>query len=541
MRPKLRRLAWPTNLFYTIWSRSARKSQNKPAKYLYSLTFTAILLLGFIPFAHSETPPDADQSSDISSSNSANELHDEDEDDIQIDDSRLIFWSIRSSDSSNSQASTKAIEVLRTDLKEALSGELSRHLLNEKQFREHVAHTSAPLPLCLIGLEPCVTPETLAFDALNLSLVIHVRLRVTNSAYEADYEIVDRRGIVSRTGTAQSNTARALAFDLVRTIFDATGTLAFQSTPRGAVVEIDGKAIGVTPISQNLPVGSYQVRLVLNDFEPFEVTAEVSSAQTSVIQDNLRPLRSDSEDQDSSELGAFQSASKPTPGFFNTVSHDAIALNIYGARLSYDFTFQSTTFRNARGEYQADEFEFRGFTEQGILPGNRMLDRLVTPHGPRLELFYAGENIGLTLLSLSYLQSAPGLEAMLERRSDRQEIQAVVTKLQRFQLRPFQLSYRMFFGNIVPVAEAGIGINFQWIRLRDDQLPQPITLSQTEAFWTAGLGIQYFFNSQISAQLRYNLQNYFNDGLGAEHMFNFGVGMLFGNVFGFEAEPPGKL
>ncbi len=386
-----------------------------------------------------------------------------------------------------------------------------------------------------------MTPETLAFDALNLSLIIHARLRVSNSVYEADYEIVDRRGIVSRKGSAQANSPRALAFDLVRTIFDATGTLAFQSTPKGAIVEIDGKAIGVTPISQNLPVGSYQVRLVLSEFEPFETTVEVSSARTSVIQNDLTPLPGPENDQASPALDALHPASTTSPGFFNTVSPDAIILNNYGARLSYDFTFQSTTFRNARGEFQADEFEFRGFTEQASLPDNSMIDRLVSPHGPRLELFYAGENVGLTLLSLSYLQSSPDLEAMLERRSDRQEIQATVTKLQRFQLRPFQLSYRMFFGNLVPVAEAGIGINFQWIRLRDHQLPQPITLSQTEAFWTAGLGIQYFFNSQISAQFRYNLQSYFNEGLGAEHMLNFGVGMLFNNVFGFEAEPPGKL
>lgn len=536
-------MASPTNPFYLIWSRTARKSQKKPAKHLNLFTFTTILLLGFISILHAETPPEADQSFDINSNSSTDELHEHDKDEhhIAVDDSRLIFWSIRPNDSASSQASTKAIEVLDIGLKEALSGELSRHLLNEKQFREHVARASAPLPLCVIGLEPCVTPETVAFDTLNLSLVIHVRLHINNSVYQADYEIVDRRGIVSRTGTAQANSPRALAFDLVRTIFDATGTLTFQSTPRGAVVEIDGKAIGVTPISQNLPVGSYQVRLVLNDFEPFETTAEVSSAQTSIIQDNLRPLYNTSEATDSPELDVFHSAPKPASGFFNSVSHDAIVLNNYGARLSYDFTFQSTTFRNARGEFQADEFEFRGFTEQGNLPDDRMITRLVTPNGPRLELFYAGEYVGLTLLSMSYLQSNPDLEATLERRIDRQEILATVTKLQRFQLRPFQLSYRMFFGNLVPVAEAGIGISFQWIKLRDQQLPQPITLSQTEAFWTAGLGIQYFFNSQISAQLRYNLQSYFNDGLGAEHMINVGVGMLFSNVFGFEAEPPGKL
>src|SRR5690554_6812133 len=164
LQPKLRRLAWPTNLFYRIWPRFARKSQKTTVNLLILLILTATVLLGIIPLAHAEAPSDTDPSADISATDEENELPLKHEHDTAIDDSRLIFWSIRPHDSANTQATTQAIEVFRTGLQEVLSGELSRHLLSEKQFREHVASTSAPLPLCVIGLEPCVTPETLAFD-----------------------------------------------------------------------------------------------------------------------------------------------------------------------------------------------------------------------------------------------------------------------------------------------------------------------------------------------------------------------------------------
>lgn len=526
----------PTKLFYTSCRHTAPRTRQTKPKHLIFIAFLATTTCIFASLASAEP---------TSSASLPQETRTDEALPAPGNDTRLIYWSIQPpAASANTQATKSAINVLRDGLKEALAAEQSRHLLSEEQFQAHVASTSTPIPLCIIGLEPCVTPKTLAFDTLNLSLIIRLQLQPVASGFEATYEIMDRRGLISRTGTVQANTARTLAFDLVRTIFDATGTLAFDSTPRGAIVEIDGKTIGVTPISQNLPVGTYTYRLVLNDYEPIDGTTEVASERASTIQHDLNRIPDPNgppESLTSDADAAFHAAQTTSTGLFQPIAREAILPNHYGARLSYDLTFQSTTFRNARGEYGADEYEFRGFTERGAMPDSGPLRRLVMPHGPRLELYYTGESFGLTLLSLSYLQSSPDHEAELELRNDRQPILTTVHKLQRLQFRPFQLTYRMFFGNFVPTAEAGIGINFQWIKLRGNQLSEPITLSQTESFWTAGLGLQYFITPQISAQFRYNLQSYFNDGLGTEHMLNLGVGMLFGNIFGFDAEPPGKL
>ncbi len=398
---------------------------------------------------------------------------------------------------------------------------------------------------------------------------------------------MDRRGLVSRTATNSATTARALAFDLVREIFDATGTVSFDSQPRGAVVEIDGEPIGTTPVSQRLPVGNHSYRVRIADHRDAEGSIEIASASSSLVQHDLGllpgKLSIDGAPEgaillvNGAEWGTANALAElepgnytievrangylsfhdnvrvlpgqtiqravllnPAPTLLKRIPPEAITISRYGARLAYDVGFHSTTFRNARGEIDAQELEFRGFTQDGVLPTGQ-LSRFVSPHGVRAEAYYTGENFGLTLLSLSYLQSSTELAAELEVRQSREIVPVTVTDVRRLQLRPFQLSYRMFFDNFVPVLEGGIGIGFQWIDVSGELLAKPTTLSQTEAFWTLGLGLQYFFTPNLAAMVRYNAQSYFNPGLGVEHMLNLGIGMVFGNVFGFEAEPPGKL
>lgn len=53
----------------------------------------------------------------------------------------------------------ETIAQVHEGLKASLNGEGGRHLFGEKALRAYVAQTSAPLPRCLQGLEPCVSPR----------------------------------------------------------------------------------------------------------------------------------------------------------------------------------------------------------------------------------------------------------------------------------------------------------------------------------------------------------------------------------------------
>jgi len=68
----------------------------------------------------------------------------------------------------------------------------------------------------------------------------------------------------------------------------APGSLRVETTPEGAVVWIGGKAMGQTPLSLELPVGSYPVRVELDGYGAAERTVDVRSQQQSLLRETLR-------------------------------------------------------------------------------------------------------------------------------------------------------------------------------------------------------------------------------------------------------------
>ena len=58
-----------------------------------------------------------------------------------------------------------------------------------------------------------------------------------------------------------------------------TGTLVVSTDERGALIEVDGQAMGFTPAILALPVGEHRIRLSLEGFRPIERTVEIRSAE----------------------------------------------------------------------------------------------------------------------------------------------------------------------------------------------------------------------------------------------------------------------
>lgn len=68
------------------------------------------------------------------------------------------------------------------------------------------------------------------------------------------------------------------------------GTLAIDSNPTGAAVEIDGRAMGATPLVRDAFVGQHELLLNLSGYEALRTSTGVEDGQTKKLTLDLRPL-----------------------------------------------------------------------------------------------------------------------------------------------------------------------------------------------------------------------------------------------------------
>jgi hypothetical protein len=476
----------------------------------------------------------------------------------------------------------------RSALEEALSDADRRHLVTPEAFESYLDERSASVPGCLKGLERCISPSSLVFRQLELTALVRVDLQSTGDALTASYELVDHRGEIAQQAEVGASSPRRLAFTLASELFDATGTVTIESTPSGAAVRIDDRIVGTTPLETRLPVGKHTYTLQHPDHDNREGSFELASGASESIEQTLdkRPgtilVRNApsgaSVHVDGEKLGPVGERLEVEPGSYqfqvraegyepyrgsfeiasgelfqrsiplersnpllNDVNPDAIAVNNYVARLTFDQSIHGTTFRDARGSVGDSAYEFQGFTnDAGALPPGEVVRRTLAPNGLRLDLSYFTRHLGVIFLSLSYTGANIDRQAVVESAAN-ETTTARATGLRRLQLRPLQVSYRHFFGNFVPSVELGTGIAFQWIDIDETANTPQMTLNQTEAFWNLGLTGQYFFNANWFGLVRYSAQDYFNRGKGLEHVISIGVGAAYPNLFGFEPEPPEQL
>lgn len=67
----------------------------------------------------------------------------------------------------------------------------------------------------------------------------------------------------------------------------ASGLLKVRSTVANAEVYLDGKLLGTVPLIQMVPVGSHQVRVVVDNYDPFVRKVDVAEGQTTELQATL--------------------------------------------------------------------------------------------------------------------------------------------------------------------------------------------------------------------------------------------------------------
>ncbi|MFB6262676.1 MAG: PEGA domain-containing protein [Bradymonadaceae bacterium] len=488
----------------------------------------------------------------------------------------VVLWIFHRSEKTGDLRAT-----FESNLRSALSGERRRHLVGTADLETYLSDHPGQLPLCFEGLSECVSPETAAHEQIGLNTVIRVSLSGSGAEgpLRARYELLDRRGRVSERSSLKAPTPKKLAFEVARAVFDVSSAVTIETKPSGATVFIDGDRVGTSPVQTRLPIGEHSYRLELTKYRPVEGTFEVTGGESTTVDRSLQRepgllvveeapenatvsidgenvgrageeielqpgkhelvVRADGHEshRETVEIQAGETIRRSIPlerdnPLLRSVDQDQIAVNHYVARLTFDQSIHPSSFRDARGSAGGTNYEFDGFTD-GARP-------TLAPNGLRLDLAYTGRHFGVTALSISYLGMRRIDERVKLQTGAGDTTTASVESLRRLQLRPFQLTYRHLFRNIAPSIELGTGIAFQWVDVEPNSADR-LTLSRTEAFWTLGIGAQYFFNANWFASLRYHLQDYFNPGLGAEHVVSLGGGVALPNLFGFEPEPPEEL
>jgi outer membrane receptor protein involved in Fe transport len=163
------------------------------------------------------------------------------------------------------------------------------------------------------------------------------------------------------------------------------GSVVVETDEEGAVVEIDGQAMGFTPtVVQNVAVGRRRVRISLRGFRPYERTVVVEHNQQARLLDvQLTPIRE------------VQAVSRVTEDVDLAPSSLTI---IDGQELAaFGYPTLATALRGVRGVYLSDDHTYESAGIRGIGEPN--------DYGNRVLVLHDGLNLNDDLLNSSYIGS----------------------------------------------------------------------------------------------------------------------------------------
>jgi hypothetical protein len=496
--------------------------------------------------------------------------------------SSVVLWDIRG----------HQVETFEKELASVLASETANHLVNSEQFQRYVEDHPSSISGCFLGLDHCASSRTLVFDALGLAMVIQLDLAPRaigegREVYQAEYRTFDRGGKPIRSSLLVQPDQQRLADHVVRDIFDATGILAIESNPSGAAVWIDHIRVGTTPLEKRLPIGTYQVDLKLQGHHPIRTTSRIpngSSARSRFRLEELsgtleiRGLPADTEILINDATPVISVEREPTlfplqPGNYvvtvqkkgyttqqlevavtagETTLH-AVALekqitllkefNVplesypYAVKLGYEHLIETGTHRDARTT-EPSALEFVGFARPNA--GDPLTEIGLGGNGLRLDLSYWGPRWGLVALSLSY-HGTTASEAGVVVNEAGQEIPVTLEAVDRLQIRPLHLAARFPIRNLVPVVEAGLGLEISWLQISSPRWQEPVRLRATQSMLSVGAGMEYYFAPQWLGWVRYGFQGYLDVGDELDHLISLGFGTTFRSLYMLEDRPPEKL
>lgn len=470
--------------------------------------------------------------------------------------------------------------------------------LTPAQLGAHLARAPRPTPDCLRGLAPCANPMAVVMEALSADLLVRGELRNAGPRWSMKVTLIGANGDTalersfSAGGVPQEGVPvgleaglEQLAFEAVRGLFNATGTLDILTTPDGATIFIDDKERGQSPMTVELPVGTHQIEARLDDHSPDKGIARIRAGERSrLVLDLSARLATLTVDTtpvageifiNNKAMGVTGSQVELPPGEYELevraegfktrtqrlilapeetklvsltleqarpqlnvaslgdIETEAIIARNYYARVAYRFTSVTTGLSEAEGTLD-DQVARTGDLNNADAQGMRDFGY----HGIHLDLGYNWEVLGVVGLGLSVFSSGDDAEGSLRLSDD--TLQDVKFKdFTRLEVKPGQLTLRYPYKNLFPSIQTGFG----YFRTRfeaDAGAQGSVDMERDGFFWHFSIEASYFFDTWWYGYANLGIQrDLSHDDSDTQTLLGFGVGMTFENPLApNDAEPP---
>ena len=498
-------------------------------------------------------------------------------------------------------------------LAKILEGSPDTHIITSggAELSAWLAENSVPLPPCLSGLAPCSNVRAEVLKAIGSDLLVRGELTRTGprwsfavSLFGADGRVavssVYQAGGVPVEGQARTveQDLDALMADAARGLFAATGTVRVETTPEGASISIDGKEVGVSPVTTEVPVGQHQIAATLTNHMQATAMANVVAGRRTSVEMTLEPrlatLTVDSTPVlgdlyiDNVKRGTAGTPIQLPPGEYELelraegyrnrtvhlvlspeemkvmslqldatrprlpvaglgeVSTDAIIARRYFLRVAYRHGSLASGLSNAEGAFNGESFRL----------GDLLVDGAATPeakaelgyHGILLEAGYHwSEHWGFTAAGLSVFSSSDNARGQLIYNDAPRNVR--LEEFERVEFKPAQLIFRYPYKNLFPQIQTGFAYFTESFRAEFDGaapsgLANTVELDRSGFLFHFSIEASYFFDTWWFGYATLGIErDMSHDDTDTETIVGFGVGLTLENPLqdsGF-VEPPREV
>jgi hypothetical protein len=509
---------------------------------------------------------------------------------------RRVLWIIDSSGLSAEDRELYAVKAPATFAR-ILSGSADKHTVAGRP--EHLAQWFKAYPAqaspCLSGATACKSPLGALMEGLGADLLVRGRLSRSGPRWTLQVEVYGPDGRLTLDRSLQAGgvpvsgkevTPEAgleeLAYNSIRELFDATGTLEVVTEPPGAQVRVDGKALGSSPLRTELAVGIHELEVLLDDHGPLTRSVRVVAGRQAQVKLRLTARLATLTVDSTPVLGQVfvnaqhkGSAGEPillAPGDYELevqaegyksrtlalrleaeevkvmsltleprrpalqvsglgeVETDSILARHYYGRAAYRFTSLSTGLSEAEGSLGNQSLKLQGLLSGGELAEDVQAD--FGYHGLHLEVGYFWERWGVSALGLSIFNSGDRTSGQVV--VDGAEVQVELDEFTRVEFKPAQLLYRHPYKNLFPTVQAGFGYAATGFRgTLDEARGRRVDFSRDGFFFSFAVEASYFFDTWWFAHASLGVQrDLSHDDSDTQTFVGFGLGLTLDDPLG---------
>ena len=503
---------------------------------------------------------------------------------------KTILWVISTQNLKNPD-DLKLFDGASRMFSQILNGSLHTHIIATKpdELAAWLKSSSSPLAECLLGLSPCSSPRSAALSTLGVDMILAGKLSRRDAGWTFNVAISSNADTISKqmvfTSPDNNNDGQPLSsaaalesvvFQAARELFNSTGSVEISTDPPGAQLSIDGKPVGKSPLTIEVPIGVHTIEASMANFGVASTSAKVGAArQTRVsisLASQVASIIIDTPTQgkvfvDDKPLGLTGQALELLPGEYRieiraegykprniiivlapkenkvmsmSLEADRPRLNLTGlgeveteAIMARHFFFRGAyRFSRVVSGLQGATGEFKGETAT-LNPINLSSDPEAEPirpsfgfHGLHLDLGYTWENWGLVALGFSLFSSADTTNGSLSVSGKDETVS--LRDLSRIELKPAQLLWRYPYKNLLPQLQTGFGLASTSMTADTDS--DSIELLRNAFFWHFSIEVNYYFDTWWFTYASLGIQRDLSfDDSKTQQLLSFGVGMTFEN------------